>query len=98
MTENDLAFVEHIRQGATPETYAFCRLTGADADAVPQMSEAEVIKAVMHLGITSLGEQVEEAAWRRAADADAADPDRVAWRDAMHNRHLRPFLGHAGAA
>jgi hypothetical protein len=81
----DLAFLQRVRQPGTPEAEAFEELTHISN----VRTDSEALGALIHIGRCAVEYEQLRTACEKAAIADREDPDRRAWRDAMHGRRMR---------
>jgi hypothetical protein len=89
LTEHHLDIVQRIRQGNTLEATAFCKLTGVGPEAVPLVSESEIVKAIVHLGCSAIAERTKKESYERLAEFLKTDPEHRAWRASRNARRAR---------
>ena|SRR5687768_9623875 len=88
----DLADITALRSQGSDKSEALSSLLGIPAE--ERASEAAVLHALVVLGRKAVADKALELAYRRAAEVDARDPERIAWRRGMR-RHRPSTLGEA---
>jgi hypothetical protein len=91
LDREDLADLTTLRITGTNKADALADLLGKPVK--ENASEAEVLHDLVVLGRRAVADKALELSYRRAAEVDARDPERITWRRAMRrHRVARPFL------
>lgn len=90
----DADALARLRTPDSLEARALAVLTGVTI--TPDTSEAETLHTVFTAGLKLMEQKALEEAYRRQAEYEATHPDCTAWRRAMRNRRLRPFMDSQG--
>jgi hypothetical protein len=87
LTSEDLDDLTELKAGDSTKAQAFTALTGLRIGA--RTSESEVLHGLIDLGRSLLREKELDLAYKRAAEVDAADPERLKWRACMRRNRVR---------
>lgn len=82
----EASFAERLRQPDSDEAQVVREITGLQD--LKHAPNATLLHTIVEAGIKAIQDRASELSYQRAVEADAQDPDRVAWRNAMRSRRL----------
>lgn len=81
LDKSEAEFTSRLKDPASLESEAVRELVGRDD--LSQAPAATLVHAIIEAGIEAIKDRATTISYRRAAEVDATDPERIAWARAM---------------
>lgn len=84
LTENDIGYLDLVRQGDGDDCDALYELTGIRAN--QHLPEARLLHAVVEAGMKAISQKAEEIGYQRLAEFVATDEESQRWKESRRAR------------